>query len=338
MNKISQLNLLDEKAILPHSLIHEYTAEQLTCLVPSNDKGKTYCLGFLDGSVRLLNSIDLRLVGHVKYPGLDGAELVDEEEDSSQDWTSVTDICADENLLAIVRHNGLLTVYQRSCDEHNHDCEEKFKSPILKEKFESPLLSVKITSDSRFVVVFCQDRIDQMDQKGDEHIEFLSIYDCSVAKHPEFIGRVPLNLDDNQQYTEDPAKMFKLKDDNSTMLLRSDDMLGLHEVSLDNCRLTDAMEKLHKKPILDFLVLSDQQTVVTASRDREMCIWNFQRKLLIERIEDHESAVTCLAVSKDEQFLFSGSDKGEVIVFMVDGWLKLCTLSQNYVPLSFDRL
>jgi len=66
------------------------------------------------------------------------------------------------------------------------------------------------------------------------------------------------------------------------MLVRSDDMLGLREISLETCRIIENFDKMHTKPILEFELLSDQKTLVTAGRDRKICIWNFSRKLLLE--------------------------------------------------------
>ena len=93
--------------------------------------------------------------------------------------------------------------------------------------------------------------------------------------------------------------MFKFKD-TQNIIMRTGDMLGLQEFSLDTCRVTDSMEKMHGKPILDFIILRDRHTIITAGRDREIGIWNIARKLEINKLDDHESAVTCLTVSKDE--------------------------------------
>lgn len=36
--------------------------------------------------------------------------------------------------------------------------------------------------------------------------------------------------------------------------------------------------------------------------------------------------------------MFSGADDGKIIVWMIRGWLKLCELSQDYVPISIIDL
>ena len=111
----------------------------------------------------------------------------------------------------IVHESGLLRVYENGSEKKEG---EVFSNKLFEKQYDSPVKSVKITNDSRFVVVFCEDRGESIVQNEEEHIEFLDVFDFSVPKHPEEIGRIPLNLDDNKMFAEKPEKMFKLKDDN----------------------------------------------------------------------------------------------------------------------------
>lgn len=69
-NSVCQLNLVDENLILPFISLEKdlKTQEQLSCLCPSKDQGKTYVLGFLDGSVKILSTVDFKEIAHLAYP------------------------------------------------------------------------------------------------------------------------------------------------------------------------------------------------------------------------------------------------------------------------------
>lgn len=75
-NRILQLNLLDAKMNLPFADVDSFTDQQVTCVVASQDHGKTYCVGCLDGSVHVLSAVDLRPVAHIPF-GASAKEALD---------------------------------------------------------------------------------------------------------------------------------------------------------------------------------------------------------------------------------------------------------------------
>jgi WD40 repeat protein len=63
----------------------------------------------------------------------------------------------------------------------------------------------------------------------------------------------------------------------------------------------------HSSIIHDVVALSDNQYVLTASRDKTIKLWNVNEKKEIRSYEQHEDAVHALAVSANGKFFFSAS-------------------------------
>lgn len=91
----------------------------------------------------------------------------------------VNDICADKNLIAVAHQNGALAVFKRTKQDGPEGAGEG-AALLLAQQFESPLMSLKLTADSRFLAVFCQDRLQRQSQDEDEHIEYLAVYDFAA--------------------------------------------------------------------------------------------------------------------------------------------------------------
>jgi len=79
----------------------------------------------------------------------------------------VTDIAADENLIAIVHQNGVLEVYNRKRADMQ-TVEDLFNNMdgIFSRQVDSPLKCVKITSDSNYIVAYCEHR----EYEGGNHV------------------------------------------------------------------------------------------------------------------------------------------------------------------------
>ena len=106
-------------------------------------------------------------------------------------------------------------------------------------------------------------------------------------------------------------------------------MLGVEEIILEEGRTKDTIENMHSKPILDILLLKDEKTLITAGRDTKICVWNLNRKMLVDTMIDHKTSVTALAMSSDERFMVSGSADGVIIVWLAHNWVKLCELDHD---------
>jgi len=69
------------------------------------------------------------------------------------------------------------------------------------------------------------------------------------------IGKVSLNLHDDQvKFKEDASKMFEFTDNSRFLLVRSDDRKGVKIVSLEDCQVVQVMEKIHSRPIMQLFV------------------------------------------------------------------------------------
>ena len=91
---------------------------------------------------------------------------------------------------------------------------------IFSRQVDSPLKCVKITSDSNYIVAYCEHREYEggnhvcENENFDQHIEYLILYDMTNKLKPRCVGNIDFNLDDNLQYQEEPSKLFKFFDDN----------------------------------------------------------------------------------------------------------------------------
>lgn len=92
----------------------------------------------------------------------------------------------------------MLALYKRKSpgsesleDMFNIDC-------ILSKKYDSPLKSVKVSSDSRYLVAYCEYRCtEEEQQQQEEHVEFLVLFDIENKNKTKLISDIELNLDDN---------------------------------------------------------------------------------------------------------------------------------------------
>ena len=81
-----------------------------------------------------------------------------QKDNYSADSLQVNDMYADEQIVAVVHQSGLLALYKRKPpgsesleDMFNIDC-------ILSHHYDSPLKSVKVSSDSRYLIAYCESR------------------------------------------------------------------------------------------------------------------------------------------------------------------------------------
>ena len=92
-NQIKQHDIKSESQ-LPSVDINLFTKSQVTRIIKSDDDDQTYALGCLDGTVHLLNTVDLNPVSRIFPPWKQYFE--------ARDSMQVNDIYADSKIVAVV--------------------------------------------------------------------------------------------------------------------------------------------------------------------------------------------------------------------------------------------
>ena len=66
------------------------------------------------------------------------------------------------------------------------------------------------------------------------------------------------------------------------MLVRDEARTGLKSVSLQDGTIISTMSELHKKPITQFLMMHNNSTVITASKDKTIIVTDMLSKTVIK--------------------------------------------------------
>lgn len=89
------------------------------------------------------------------------------------------------------------------------------------------------------------------------------------------------------------------------------------------------MSRMHTDCILQLLVTRDCNKVITCSKDKKIKVWDWIKKSLIATLLKHEESVESIKLSQDERILFSGSLDKKVVLWSMESYSELCTLSCN---------
>ena len=57
----------------------------------------------------------------------------------------------------------------------------------------------------------------------------------------------------------------------------------------------------HRAAVVSLIGLDDNQTLISASYDKDIIIWNYASGNMINKLSIHSNSVSCLTLSKDKQ-------------------------------------
>lgn len=69
----------------------------------------------------------------------------------------------------------------------------------------------------------------------------------------------------------------------------------------------------HTAKINAVAALPDGQRMITASKDKTLCLWDLKSGVVLKKMEGHRGALNALAVSQDGKLIASGDARGELI-------------------------
>jgi WD40 repeat protein len=156
-----------------------------------------------------------------------------------------------------------------------------------------------------------------------EFIEYLVLFNL---KENVEIARITLDLDDNLKNPEDASKLYVLSKDSQTLIARSDNKKGLKIISLEDGSMMQETKQIHKKPITKISLLADQKTVVTSSKDRSVCAYDFISHSILGEGKEHRKPVLCHTITSDDKYVFSGSKDKQICCYYFQNWQPLCSL------------
>jgi len=110
------------------------------------------------------------------------------------------------------------------------------------------------------------------------------------------------------------------------MITRSDNKRGVKVVSLEDGSVVLESAQLHKKPILKLGLMTDQNTVVTVSKDRNVVAYDYITQTIIGQREDHFNPILSYALTSDNRYIFTAAKDKQICVYYTHNWQLLCTL------------
>jgi len=150
-----------------------------------------------------------------------------------------------------------------------------------------------------------------------------------------------LDIDEHSEKPELPSKLFKFSSNNTSIFFRDDSRMGLKSISVEDGTELAHMKDMHKKKILDFVLLQDQTTIITASKDKTIKVWDILSQTMKEKLEENTGIVTCLCLDPSEKYMFSASYDLKIIVWYIPTWTKLCyfksDIEVDFLSLTLDN-
>ena len=86
----------------------------------------------------------------------------------------------------------------------------------------------------------------------------------------EEIVREVLDTNENSKYPETAHYLFQVMLDGSQMIVRDNNRTGLKILSLEDGQIISQKSYMHEKSIMNFLIMSDNQTVITCGKDKQV--------------------------------------------------------------------
>lgn len=92
------------------------------------------------------------------------------------------------------------------------------------------------------------------------------------------------------------------------LIIRKENMQGVNILSLEDGTVLSSIDQMHTKAILDFCILDDMNTLISAGRDKKIKVWIVKNQKNIHTLLDHQQPVNSIVASNDQQYLISGGD------------------------------
>lgn len=90
----------------------------------------------------------------------------------------------------------------------------------------------------------------------------------------------------------------------------------------------------HNGPVKSILITSNSQKFISASKDRTIIIWRTLDRKIIHKFKEHTDEVSCLALTKNDDFLVSGSFDCSAKVWNMQNYLCILTLTGHEGPIT----
>jgi WD40 repeat protein len=87
--------------------------------------------------------------------------------------------------------------------------------------------------------------------------------------------------------------------------------------------------KGHLEPITHLVIAPDRRTLISASKDKTIKIWDLQKAKIIGTLKGHLRGVNCIAISPDGTKIVSGSDDGHLKIWDLLNKNLLKTIESN---------
>mmetsp|Transcript_21643 Transcript_21643/g.15894 ORF Transcript_21643/g.15894 Transcript_21643/m.15894 type:complete len:112 (+) Transcript_21643:834-1169(+) len=91
-----------------------------------------------------------------------------------------------------------------------------------------------------------------------------------------------------------------------------------------------SMDKMHTQYIFAFLVTRSGKQIISAGKDSKIKIWDWVKQTLKTTLLFHSDCVESIALSGDENLLFTSGCDGKIGVWSMQNYLQICHLITDY--------
>ena len=311
-NNLVIYGLLANKIVQKKSIYDIRDGGSLTRLVVSQD-GQAYLLGFDDGAVMRLNTVNLK-TERIWGP-YNGAIL--------DIWGNETLVIATTDTGYFIVSQFTYTTYSWTDNEFNH---------------KSPLEAIKVSQNLQTICFFCKtEEAKEGAQEEEEYEEYIVVYSLvkddpeTFVKIPEVkIDKIVLDIEDDYNDLEaQPSTIYGLLKKGEQIYVRDEKRTGVKIFSAQDGSLVAHIADLHKKAIYQIKIFEDNLNMITVGRDKVLKTTQIVSQECYNQLYGFSEAITALALTEDQCYAFVGDKNGNVYLYHTNTWQKLCKVPGN---------